>query len=98
MVIDALIATRILVQFIGQVAGVMLLRRTRPDMPRPYRIWLYPLPTVVALAGWLFIFVTTDVRVIAFGVGILTLGVVWFLAWSRRLRQWPFQASPRMPA
>jgi amino acid transporter len=97
VVIDALIATRILVQFIGQVAGVMLLRRTRPDMPRPYRIWLYPVPTLVALAGWLFIFVTTDVRVIAFGVGILTLGVVWFLAWSRRLRQWPFQPSPRTP-
>jgi amino acid transporter len=91
VVIDALIATRILVQFIGQVAGVMLLRRTRPDMPRPYRIWLYPLPTVVALIGWLFIFVTTDVRVIAFGVGILGLGVVCFLAWSRRLRKWPFQ-------
>jgi amino acid transporter len=91
VVIDALIATRILVQFIGQVAGVMLLRRTRPDMPRPYRIWLYPLPTVVALIGWLFIFVTTDVRVIAFGVGILALGVVCFLAWSRRLGKWPFQ-------
>ena len=80
VVIDALIATRILVQFIGQVAGVMLLRRTQPDMPRPYRIWLYPVPTLIALAGWLFIFVTTDVRVIAFGVGILALGVVWFLA------------------
>ena len=92
VVIDALIATRILVQFIGQVAGVMLLRRTRPDMPRPYRIWLYPVPTLIALVGWLFIFVTTDVRVIAFGVGILTLGGVCFLGWSRRLRQWPFQA------
>jgi amino acid transporter len=91
VVIDALIATRILVQFMGQAAGVMLLRRTRPDMPRPYRIWLYPVPTFVALVGWLFIFVTTDVRVIAFGVGILALGVVCFLGWSRRLRQWPFQ-------
>ena len=91
VVIDALIATRILVQFIGQVAGVMLLRRTRPDMPRPYRIWLYPVPTVIALVGWLFIFVTTDVRVIAFGVGILALGGLCFLGWSRRLRQWPFQ-------
>jgi amino acid transporter len=90
VVIDALIATRILVQFVGQVAGVMLLRRTRPDMPRPYRIWLYPLPTMIALVGWLFIFVTTDVRVIAFGVGILALGVGGFLVWSRRLRTWPF--------
>jgi len=90
VVIDALIATRILVQFIGQVAGVVRLRRTRPDLPRPYRIWLYPIPTAIAFLGWTFIFVTTDVRVIAFGVGILALGVIGFLVWSSRLRQWPF--------
>jgi amino acid transporter len=90
VVIDALIATRILVQFIGQVVGVMRLRRTRPDMPRPYRIWLYPVPALIALVGWIFIFVTTDVRVIGFGLGILALGVGGFLIWSRRLRQWPF--------
>jgi APA family basic amino acid/polyamine antiporter len=90
IVIDALIATRIVVQFMGQVGGVIRLRRTRPDMPRPYRIWLYPLPTVIALVGWMFIFVTTDVRVIGFGLGILMLGVLCFLAWSWRLQQWPF--------
>jgi amino acid transporter len=90
VVIDALIATRILVQFIGQVVGVVRLRRTQPDLPRPYKIWLYPLPTAIALFGWLFIFVTTDIRVIAFGLGILALGVGGFLIWSKRLRQWPF--------
>jgi amino acid transporter len=90
MVIDALIATRILVQFVGQVGGVIRLRRTRPDMPRPYRIWLYPTPALVALVGWLFIFLTTDVRVIGFGLAILALGIVFFLVWSRRLHQWPF--------
>jgi amino acid transporter len=90
VVIDALIATRILVQFVGQIAGVIHLRRTRPDMPRPYRIWLYPVPAIVALVGWLFIFVTTGVRVIAFGVGILALGAVCFLAWSWWVKQWPF--------
>lgn len=93
VVIDALIATRILVQFVGQVVGVMRLRRARPDMPRPYRIWLYPVPAIVALVGWSFIFITTDVRVIGFGVGILALGVVCFLVWSRQTRQWPFQAA-----
>lgn len=92
IVIDALIATRIVIQFMGQVAGVIRLRQTRPDMPRPYRIWLYPLPTVVAFLGWLFIFTTTDIRVIAFGIGILLLGVLAFLVWSWRLRQWPFAA------
>ena len=46
-----------------------------PDMPRPYRMWLYPLPALVALLGWIFIFATTHVRVILFGVGVLALGV-----------------------
>ena len=48
-VIDALIVTRILVQFMGQVVGLILLRRQAPNMPRPYRMWLYPLPALVAL-------------------------------------------------
>lgn len=90
IVIDALIATRILVQFVGQIAGVILLRRRRPEMPRPYRIWLYPATTIVALAGWLFIFATTGVAVMLFGIGVLALGSAAFLLWSYRLRQWPF--------
>src|SRR3954470_15347544 len=89
-VIDALIVTRILVQFMGQVVGVMLLRRRAPDMPRPYRMWLYPVPAVVALLGWIFVFATTEPRVILFGVGVLALGGVAFLIWSRNTRRWPF--------
>ena len=92
IVIDALIATRILVQFVGQIAGVILLRRRRPGMARPYRIWLYPATTIVALAGWLFIFATTGVAVMLFGLGVLALGSAAFLWWSYRLRQWPFGA------
>jgi amino acid transporter len=89
-VIDALIVTRILVQFMGQVFGLMLLRRQAPDMPRPYRMWLYPVPALVALAGWIFVFVTTQLQVILFGVGVLALGFVAFLLWSRSTNSWPF--------
>jgi len=92
MVIDALITTRILVQFIGQIGAVTLLRRRAPDMPRPYRMWLYPLPSLVALLGWIFIFATTPPEVIAFGLGALVLGAVSFLAWSWKGRTWPFAA------
>ncbi|MEW6157563.1 MAG: APC family permease, partial [Verrucomicrobiota bacterium] len=49
-IIDALLTTRILVQFIGQIAAVIWLRRTQPDMVRPFRIWFYPLPPLIALA------------------------------------------------
>jgi amino acid transporter len=84
-VIDALIVTRILVQFMGQIVGLVLLRRQQPDMPRPYRMWLYPLPALVALLGWIFVFATTSPRVILFGVGVLALGCVAFVVWSRRV-------------
>jgi amino acid transporter len=83
-VIDALIVTRILVQFMGQIVGLILLRRNAPDMPRPYRMWLYPVPALVALAGWIFVFATTQVEVILFGVGVLALGCLAFLWWASR--------------
>ncbi|HEY6218654.1 MAG TPA: APC family permease [Gemmatimonadaceae bacterium] len=90
MVIDALITTRILVQFIGQIGAVSLLRRNRPEMERPYRMWLYPLPSVIALLGWLFIFATTPLVVMAFGFAALLLGAACFLVWSKRTAAWPF--------
>src|SRR5580658_7881309 len=58
--LNGLIALRIIVQFMGQIGAVMLLRRAKPDMPRPFRIWFYPLPAFIALVGWGFVFVTTD--------------------------------------
>ena len=91
-VIDALIVTRILVQFMGQVFGLILLRRHAPDMPRPYRMWLYPVPAVIAMLGWIFVFVTTEAQVIVFGVGVLALGGVAFLLWSWNSKLWPFGA------
>jgi amino acid transporter len=89
-VIDAMIVTRILVQFMGQVFGLMLLRRNAPDMPRPYRMWLYPVPALVSLLGWIFLFATTQLQVMLFGVGMLVLGCVAFLLWSWRTARWPF--------
>jgi len=95
-VIDALIVTRILVQFMGQVVGLMLLRRHAPDLPRPYRMWLYPLPALVALVGWIFLFATTQLLVILFGVGVLALGCLAFLFWSWSTKRWPFGLGAAM--
>jgi len=89
-VIDALIVTRILVQFMGQIVGLVLLRRNAPSMARPYRMWLYPIPALVAMLGWIFVFATTQFQVILFGVGVLALGFVAFLLWSWNTKRWPF--------
>ncbi len=91
LVIDALITTRILVQFIAQIGALTLLRR-RGGGSRlgTYRMWLYPLPSLVALAGWIFVFATSDPRVILFGLGTLLAGALFFYLWSWRTRRWPF--------
>jgi amino acid transporter len=94
MVIDALLTTRILVQFIGQIVAVVRLRAVRPDMPRPFRMWLYPLPALVALLGWIFVLGTSDPLVILFGLATLALGVAVFFAWSWRTGHWPFDRRP----
>src|SRR5712691_3929891 len=95
VVIDALISTRILVQFVGQILALILLRRRAPDMARPYRMWLYPLPSIIALIGWVFIFATTPWPVVVLGLGTLVLGVVFFLVWSWYTERWPF--APAVP-
>ncbi len=94
MVIDALITTRILIQFIGQILAVSLLRRNEPGLKRPYRIWLYPVPNLLALMGWVFVFATTDWPIIVFGLGTLVLGLLCFVIWSHHTKQWPFAAAP----
>ena len=92
-IIAALIATRILEQFVAQVFAVILLRNLQPDRPRPWKMWLYPLPCVVALVGWLFVYAGTGRLFIAIGAGTLLVGLAVFLVWAYRRREWPF--SPR---
>jgi amino acid transporter len=91
-VIAALVTLRILEQFVGQVVGVMLLRARQPERPRPYRIWLYPLPCLVALVGWLYLYASSGWLFIGIGAGTLTAGVAVFLLWSARARTWPFES------
>ena len=96
-VIDALLTTRIVVQFIGQIAAVIWLRRQAPEMERPFRIWLYPVPVFVALAGWIFLLVTTNRITLAYAMATLVAGVIFFLVWSRWTRRWPFASSLGQP-
>jgi amino acid transporter len=92
-VITMLVITRILLQFFLQQIGVMVLRVQRPGLERPFRIPLYPLPPLAAMAGFLFILVN---RVHAFeGLAVAAaIGVSGTLIYgirARRLSQWPFR-------
>ena len=89
-VIDALVTMRILVQFVGQIGAVILLRRLKPNAGRPFKMWLYPLPALVALLGWIFLFVTSGGWQMADSVLALVLGTGAFLIWSKQRKSWPF--------
>jgi amino acid transporter len=89
-VIDALVTMRILVQFIGQIGAVMRLRKLKPASERPFKMWLYPLPALVALVGWIFLFVTSGKQQMLYSTGALFVGIIAFLCWSGFCRAWPF--------
>jgi APA family basic amino acid/polyamine antiporter len=87
-VVSALVTARILIQFIGQIVAVDVLRRTRPDVPRPFRMWLYPLPSLVALVGWLLVFGTSGRTFVLCGLGVVVTGVAAFWMGGRGRRAW----------
>jgi amino acid transporter len=82
-VLSALITARILVQFVGQIFAVFHLRRTRPEVLLPFRMWLYPLPCVIALVGWGYVFATSGWVFPAYGLLVLASGLVAFLFWRK---------------
>jgi APA family basic amino acid/polyamine antiporter len=94
--VAALVVIRILLQFLLQQVGVMVLRRTQPELERPFRIWLYPLPPVVAIAGFLYILFARPhfAREIFFAMVVVLTGTATYMVRAQRRREWPFAQEP----
>jgi amino acid transporter len=93
--IQLLTTVMVIVQALAQVVALMVLRRRQPGLRRPYRMWLYPVPGIVALVGWLVIYGYADKNSpgrhpIEWSLAWVAAGVVAFLAWSRYEKVWPF--------
>jgi amino acid transporter len=92
-VIAALVVIRVVLQYVLQQVGVMLLRVKRPEMRRPFRMWLYPLPPLAALVGFGFILVSRPDALKEFGFAVLVgvTGAMLYFWRARRRREWPFR-------
>ncbi len=90
-VISAILAMRILVQFIGQAVGIMILRKTKPANFFPFKMWLYPLPALIAILMWIGIFFSTGMYFALGGIIVMSIGVLVFLIRSYINGSRPFE-------
>jgi len=88
--ITALIVIQVLVQFMAQVIAVTLIRRYRPDIHRPFQMWLYPVTSMIAFAGWGFILAASGLKFVLWGFALAAFGVLAYLWRARAEREWPF--------
>ncbi|MEO7922331.1 MAG: APC family permease [Chitinophagaceae bacterium] len=78
-VISAILAMRIIIQFVGQGVGLFLLRKREPGRELPFKMWLYPIPVIVSIAIWLFLFYHTGWFAV-WGILLALVGVaVYFI-------------------
>ncbi len=91
-VIAALVVIRILLQFLLQAVGAIILRKRRPDMPRPFRMWLYPLPSLIAAVGFVYILFSRPNfgKEIKYAIVLLVVGTVIYMVRAVIRKEWPF--------
>jgi fructoselysine transporter len=91
--IRSILAMRCIIQFIAQGVGLVLLRRRWGSARLPFRMWLYPVPVVIAIVGWAGLFVATGEKPMLASLAAATAGILVYLGRARWMRQWPFQES-----
>ncbi len=91
--IKELIIVQILTQFAAQCIAIFTLRHWRKDIPRPFSMPFYPLPVIIALAGWLYILFSSEKEFVLSGFALLLFGIVAYLWRARPLHEWPWAES-----
>jgi fructoselysine transporter len=84
---------RCLIQFVGQACGLLLLHRKWKAERWPFRMWFYPLPVLLAIGGWIGIFLSTGLVPIVSSVIAMGVGLLVYMGRARMLGQWPFEQS-----
>jgi fructoselysine transporter len=75
-VITTILMMRMLVQFVSQAVGVIAWHYRKPHEERPYKMPLFPIPAVLSIAIWLYIFFSNEVKYQLFAFGVITSGIV----------------------
>ena len=94
-IIAAMVVIRILIQFLAQIVGLLILRKTRPEFPRPFKMWLYPVPAFIALAGFLYVMLMRDgfQTQLIYASVLIVAGVVVYIVRAYKRREYPFGSN-----
>ncbi len=92
-VISAILAMRILIQFIGQAVGLILLRKTRDKALFPYKMPFFPLPIYLAIIMWAGILISTGLKMMLTGIAVIVAGIIVYFIKAIRNKEWPFIKS-----
>jgi amino acid transporter len=89
-IINAAVATLVIIQSLAQVAAIVVLRRRQPHLTRPYKQWLYPVPTIIALVGWVYVYYSSTWLSIGLSLGWIAIGCIAFVVYAKAEHTWPF--------
>lgn len=91
-VVAALVVIRITIQFLAQIVGLLILRQTRPEMPRPFKMWLYPIPALIAIIGFLYVlFMRPNFqKEIKYAAVLIVLGLTIYFVRAYHRKEFPF--------
>jgi fructoselysine transporter len=92
-VIRSILAMRCLIQFVAQAVGLMMLHRRWKEDRWPFHMWLYPVPVLLSIAGWIAIFISTGRRPMLASLAAMLAGILVYFGRARLLRQWPFEEA-----
>jgi len=91
-VINAILAMRILIQFVGQAVGLILLSKREGRKFLKWKMPFYPLPVILAIIMWLLVFISTSLSMAGTGVLVISLGIIVYLLKARLNKEWPFES------
>ena len=90
--LSALMIIQIVFQFIPQIVALFAIRKYRKEIQRPYGMWLYPIPALIALIGWIFVAATPEQRQnLGTAVILLVLGIGAYFLRAKAGKLWPFE-------
>jgi basic amino acid/polyamine antiporter, APA family len=94
-VVAALVVIRITIQFLAQIVGLLILRQTRPDIPRPFKMWLYPVPALLAIVGFLYVmFMRPNFqKEIKYAAVLIVIGLIIYFVRSYKRGEYPFNSN-----